>query len=112
MPQRPFLCFLAAMSLTLALALFVGLRVLPPAPPQTAPVGETVSSVPMAPQGRYLLRAHQGRLAVFLPGNAEPQLLFDTPLSLLPDLDQAALQAGVWAADYAELVRLIEDYIS
>lgn len=60
----------------------------------------------------YLLRAYEGRIAVFREGSTTPDLIFDVYTRMLPQPDQAALEVGILVQDYEELTRLIEDYIS
>lgn len=82
-----------------------------PSVPQTEEPGE--SPEPAETQGgSYLLREHEGRIAVFREGAETPELIFDVYTRMLPEPDQAALEAGILVRDYEELTRLIEDYIS
>lgn len=62
--------------------------------------------------GGYYLRDHEGRIAVFPAGSDIPELVFDVYTRMLPQSDQDLLQQGVYVADYEELTRLVEDYIS
>lgn len=61
---------------------------------------------------QYILRADAGRLAVYLPGEEEPQMVFDTPVRVLPEFDQRQLEEGIPVKDYESLVRMIEDFVS
>lgn len=61
---------------------------------------------------RYRLAAYQGRLAVFIIGKNQPEMVFDRYLHYLPDVDREKLEAGIEVAEYSELMRLIEDYTS
>lgn len=61
---------------------------------------------------RYLLSSYEGKLAVFMIGKEEPELVFDCYLHYLPDVDRMRLEEGIEVADYAELLQLIEDYTS
>lgn len=60
----------------------------------------------------YILGEQDGRLAVFLPGVTEAQIVFDIYLHHLPEVDRERLRAGIRVADYQTLVTLIEDYTS
>ena len=95
--------------------------------PETAPVTENVPGVereaprqegkperePRAEAGyRYLLKEHNGRIAVFPAESEEPELVLDVLVKYLPDLDRTQMQQGIHVKDYEELVRLIEDYTS
>jgi type VI protein secretion system component VasK len=60
----------------------------------------------------YRLGASQGRLAVFVQDSPDPEMVLDVYLSSLPQADQILLQQGIVTQSYAELVSMIEDYIS
>jgi len=60
----------------------------------------------------YLLAEHNGHIAVFAPGQIEPQIVLDVLVKFLPDYDRAMLAKGIPVADYAALSALIEDFIS
>ncbi len=60
----------------------------------------------------YILKDCNGYLGVYKPDGQSPVMVFDTDISLLPEYDRAELSKGVYAKDYKELTRLIEDYIS
>lgn len=83
-----------------------------------SPAGKTLSDVPVSSDsedeatGEYMLRAYNGRLAVFMKGESEPQMIFDIPIKTLPEYDRRELEAGISVRDYQSLVALIEDYIS
>ena len=61
---------------------------------------------------QYILRAQDGRIAVFLPQESEPKMIFDVPVAVLPEYDQRQLESWIYVPDYQTLVTLIEDYIS
>ena len=71
-----------------------------------------VMTQPQAKKPRYLLGEHEGKLAVFIIGKKEPELIFDRYLHYLPDVDREKLEKGIEVAEYSELMRLIEDYTS
>ena len=60
----------------------------------------------------YWLRAVDGRLGVFLDDARQPEMILDVYLSSLPLSDRQALQQGICAGSYRQLVSMIEDYIS
>ena len=60
----------------------------------------------------YEIREYNGQIAVFLAGGDEPQMVLETQVKFLPDLDRAQLAEGIRVQGYEELTRLIEDYIS
>ena len=98
-----------------------------PVIPETAPAAEDVTSVEreIPQQGRkierepraehryrYMLKEHNGRIAVFPAESDEPELVLDVLVKYLPDFDRTQMQQGIQVKDYEELVRLIEDYTS
>lgn len=81
--------------------------------PQAAIDVESGVSAEQTPQKpRYLLSGYQGKLAVYMIGKKEPELVFDRYLHYLPDVDRMRLEKGIEVSDYAELLQLIEDYTS
>lgn len=60
----------------------------------------------------YLLRAYEGKLAVFTQDLVTPDLVFDVYVRTLPELDQEQLERGVRVGSFDELTKLVEDYIS
>ena len=67
---------------------------------------------PAAPQGGYLVKEYQGKVAVFVGEEEDPGMVLDLYVQYLPPYDQQQLKEGVPVADYAALVRLLEDYAS
>lgn len=82
--------------------------------PQAAmePASSITASEQQSLKPRYLLGAYQGKLAVYIIGKKEPELVFDRFLHYLPDVDREKLEEGIEVAEYSELMRLIEDYTS
>lgn len=81
--------------------------------PQAAvDIASNVSAEQAPQKPRYLLTGYQGKLAVFMIGKKEPELVFDRYLHYLPDVDRMRLEEGIEVSDYAELLQLIEDYTS
>ena len=60
----------------------------------------------------YILKDTDGYLGVYRSDSPTPIMILDTHISLLPEYDRVQLAKGVYAKDYSELTRLIEDYIS
>lgn len=61
----------------------------------------------------YILKEHNGHVAVFLYENpSEPEIVLDTLVKFLPDYDRTQMMDGIPVKDYKELLILIEDYIS
>ena len=90
--------------------------------PAVSRAGQSSSHVSQAEQSvaqpapqeeyRYLIGEHNGKLAVFLPGQAEPDTVFDVYLTQLPKLDAQEIRQGIQIQDYAQLMRRIEDYVT
>lgn len=60
----------------------------------------------------YIIKAHDGKVAVFKENSEEPYLNFDVYISTLPEYDQNELQTGIVCDSTEELNKRIEDYIS
>lgn len=84
----------------------------PDAPQAAMDVQSGISASQPVSKPRYLLAGYQGKLAVFMIGKKEPELVFDNYLHYLPDVDRMRLEKGIEVADYAELLQLIEDFTS
>lgn len=84
----------------------------PDIPYAAVDIESNVSAPQPEQKPRYLLTGHQGKLAVFMIGKKEPELVFDRYLHYLPDVDRMRLEKGIEVFDYAELLQLIEDYTS
>lgn len=67
---------------------------------------------PSAGGAAYLLRAYEGKLAVFTEDLVTPDLVFDVYVRTLPEADQKQLERGIRAGSYEDLTKLVEDYIS
>ncbi|MBP1559528.1 MAG: hypothetical protein J6B40_08205 [Oscillospiraceae bacterium] len=77
--------------------------------------GQTEPAQPILQENNspvYRLGTSQGRLAVFVEGSDEPEMVLDVYLSTLPEVDRLLLEQGIEAQSYAQLVSMIEDYIS
>ncbi len=107
---------LLAITVVAASAYFLSLNSISVAevPGQAEVVGsgdKVATAVPPTPP-QYVLKDHEGNLALFVSGKTEPDILFDTPVDLLPDVDRMRLKDGITVRDYEELTRLIEDFTS
>ena len=80
--------------------------------PQAAMDVESGISASQQQKPRYLLAGYQGKLAVYMIGKKEPELVFDSYLHYLPDVDRMRLEKGIEVADYTQLLQLIEDFTS
>ena len=59
----------------------------------------------------YVLRTWDGYIGVFCPPDSkQPAVLTDVRVRDLPMTDRLALTKGIPAADYGQVVRLLEDY--
>lgn len=68
-------------------------------------------SIPTAAESAYALRSWEGFVAVFCPPDAEtPVTLTDIRVRDLPLHDKLSLTGGLAAADWPEVVRLLEDF--
>ncbi len=57
------------------------------------------------------MKAHNGKIAVFVDGNDKPLYVLDTPsLHELPEYDQNILNDGIVAENNTELLKILEDY--
>ena|GEM_PF-1147826 len=76
----------------------------PPTPPlwEPAPTPE--------PEREYVVRAHQGYMAVFRPGENVPLEITDTRVSSLRRADQLLLREGIPVRGAEALAMLLEDF--
>jgi hypothetical protein len=94
------------------------LAVRPPERPQLAPVsasavetaGAETPEDEQVPEYMYIIKEHEGRVAVYPAGEAEPEFVLDVLVRYLPDLDRQQMQEGIPVADYDKLVALLEDF--
>ena len=75
------------------------------------PASEVAKSS-VAAKAKYLIAGYDGKLAVYIIGKDEPEIVFDLKLYMLPDVDRQRLESGIEVSDYQELLRLIEDFTS
>lgn len=76
-----------------------------------APQGSEAGS-PDRTEPQFLLRAYEGKVAIYRPNEAEPLEVLEIYVSHLPDLDISRLEAGIAVADEEELLRYLEDFDS
>lgn len=60
----------------------------------------------------FIIGEYDGRLAIFLEGNAEPLEIYDTYLSDLPEADRNYIQKGIRTTSLSELSVYLEDLTS
>jgi len=105
---------LAAIALSALIGSIIGFYAGKEQPEQTKvmePVSGISVDIPIK-KPRYLLSHYQGKLAVYIIGKEEPELVFERYLHYLPDVDRMKLEQGIEISDYSELLRMIEDYTS
>lgn len=87
---------------------------------QALPITESVSGVerktetskPQEYDYEYLLKEHEGRIAVYSAGAEKPELILDVLVKYLPDYDRSQMAVGIQVKNYDALISLIEDYTS
>lgn len=76
-----------------------------------AVLGSILPSAAAAEEDVYLLREYEGCIGVYYPaGAAEPTTVTGIRVKDLPLQDRLELAGGIGAADYAAVVRLLEDF--
>ena len=60
----------------------------------------------------FLLGVHNGNVALWEDGKADPIRVFPYPADNLPTADRQALEKGIHLDSKLQLIRLIEDYLS
>ena len=75
------------------------------------PVAGAVASL-TEPEYLYIIREHDGRVAVFARGRSTPEMVLDRLVHHLPTYDRIQLREGVPVFTREELQERIEDYTS
>lgn len=107
----------AALAAVTALTFFL---VRPQQPPEIAPMTESVSGIERRAESgpheeydyAYILKEHEGRVAVYPAGADEPEMILDVLVKYLPDYDRSQMAEGIHVKTYDELISLLEDYTS
>jgi hypothetical protein len=60
----------------------------------------------------FFLGIHNGHVALWEEGGNQPLQVFPYRAEVLPPADQAALEKGIPIESKAELISLLEDYLS
>ena len=60
----------------------------------------------------FLIGNHKGFIALWRDGAGEPAIVFPYSVASLPAEDQKLLEKGICLESEAELIRLLEDYLS
>ncbi len=64
-----------------------------------------------APQQEYCIKSYNGKIAVFIGSNTEPEKVLDSPyIRDLPEYDQNLLENGITTTDPSEVLSILEDY--
>lgn len=63
-----------------------------------------------AEQQQYVVRTHEGRLALYRAGEREPDAVYSVYTQLLPEQDVAALDKGIIVGTREAALRLLEDF--
>ncbi len=58
----------------------------------------------------YFVTIYQGKLGVFKAGQAQPVLVEEKEVLLLPEEDRQLLRQGIWAKDMNRVREILEDY--
>jgi hypothetical protein len=105
---------LLAMAVTAGIGFFFGLQTASEDTPELFTQYPTLTQTALTSvrHARYRLAEKDGRLAVYLQGQDEPEIVFDVYLHHLPDVDRARLEEGIEVSDYETLLALLEDYTS
>ena len=60
----------------------------------------------------FLLGIHDGYIALWKDGAAEPAEVFPYKAEFLPEADRVRLEKGIRIEDKKQLIQLMEDYLS
>lgn len=60
---------------------------------------------------KYVVRAYEGKIAVFLGDSAVPAIVYEIEVAMFPPEDVALLMAGITVSGDNELRALLEDYL-
>ena len=60
----------------------------------------------------FLLGNHEGFIALWINDNPQPEAVFPYCVASLPPADQAAVNEGISIKSKAELICILEDYLS
>lgn len=88
-----------------------GAAILPQSLAVTAEPSPTPEPTPTPePEQEYIVRAHQGCMAVFRPGENAPLEVTDTRIASLRRADQMLLREGIPVRGNEALAKLLEDF--
>ena len=74
---------------------------------ENIPIDETYPE-----ESLYMVKEYENKIAIFVKGNPNPDIVFDVYLNQLPEEDKIQLKRGIPVNTYEILISLIEDLIS
>ncbi len=78
----------------------------------TAHPNEEDTPIETPEQVYRIVGTFNGRVAVFVPDAAEPEIVYDTAIATLPETEQQRLHEGIAVSDRKALAQTLEDYLS
>ena len=60
----------------------------------------------------FILGIHEGKIALWKDNKKDPIKVFPYQASMLPEVDQKRLEAGIHADSLSELYKMVQDYLS
>ncbi len=60
----------------------------------------------------FLLGSHEGFVALWITPGGDPHEVYPYRIEALPPADQKRLEAGIYVESEADLIRLLEAYLS
>lgn len=78
--------------------------------PNTAASQESAAKGEEKGDEGYFITIYKGKLGVFKAGQAEPVVVREKEVLLLPEEDLRLLREGIWAKDMNEVRQILEDY--
>ncbi|MEG2039126.1 MAG: hypothetical protein RRZ73_05305 [Oscillospiraceae bacterium] len=118
--KQPFIITIAALIIVtvscFVLSYFIDVKSNKSIPPTQSHIVNEPLNPPKAPavntDFQFLIANYQGRIAVYEKNRTTPKKIFNVYLSTLPEYDKKQLEKGIPIANYEELVKRLEDYIS
>ncbi len=71
---------------------------------------EQVAAATEPPPIGFVMKAYQGKIALFRENSEQPFQILDFETYLLPDADREALEQGIYADTQEELLSILEDW--
>ena len=102
---NPLVVGVTAMMFIIALVLIIN-RVNPIQDIKAFALGDDINKSDVV----FIVKDYEGRLAVFVKGDEQPSVVLDTPINILPQIDQQKLANGIEVVGSSRLRTLLEDY--